>query len=168
MLPLLFKTLGAALIICCGWTIGNGTAKNLRRRCDFYQDMITLCELLENNALYLRRALPDFFAEELTHRSFLVLHIPELKETPFLSWRAQAWEEISGQSGLSLGALEDARIFWNALGSSGSEQEAERIRYYRSVFEQSLAAAKNVETKSARVYRSLGICGGMVAALLIL
>lgn len=168
MLQLLLKLFGAVAVVGCGWMIGSGLASNLHRQTAFYEDMITLCELLENNAMHLRRSLPDFFAQELGRRSFRVLRIPPLQGRDFASWRSGAWQEIARQSGLPQDALEDARIFWNALGSGGSEEETERIRYYRSAFGQALADAREQEKRSSRVYRSLGICGGMVAALLIM
>lgn len=168
MLQLFFKLSGTAAVVCCGWMVGSGLAGNLQRQTAFYEDLIALCELLENNVQHLRRPLPDFFSQEMERHCFRVLRIPQRQETDFALWRSRAWQEIARQSGLKQPALEDIRIFWNSLGSGGSEEETERIRYYRSTFEQALIDARDQENRSSRVYRSLGICGGMVMALLIL
>ena len=168
ILTLFFKIFGALVVICCGWSLGNSAAGKLRCQRVFWEDLITLCELLENNALYLRRPLPDFFVQEITSYNFSVLSFPPGADKNFSVWRKTAWIQIVRQSDLEHASLDRVRSFWDSLGTGGAEEEAERIRYYHASFVQARTDAKNKEDGSVRVYRSLGICGGMVAALLLL
>lgn len=168
MSALSLKLVGAVLLVGCGGWLGRSAAERLRLRAEFYGDLVALCELFKYNATHRRECFDAFFEEELAHRAFSVLRFAPQQGQGVGRWRSgmpQIWF-----SSVPLTGAEQKRVcdFWNSLGSRTAKEEIELLDYYAALFGRQQKEARRQEGQSARVYRSLGLCGGAVLAILLL
>lgn len=167
MWTLFFKLAGALVIVACGWLAGSGGASSLRMKRLFYEDMIELCELLQNNVAYQRDPLPVFFAGELQGRRFSVLRFEAPGSEEFAAWRERFLSATLARLSLSEHEQDVFRAFFLGLGSGNAQEEGDRLHYYGALFASAREDAQKKERECARLYRSLGVCAGLTAAILL-
>ncbi len=162
-----FKLCGGGMLVWCGWLAGSARADGLRRRRMLFEDLVTLCGLLQRNLEGKREPLPSFFQEELAAALFSVLRFDGAKKQPFERWYAAFWDRSAGCAPLREEEVSRIRAFWDALGSTGGEEEAGRLRFFSQYFASLASQAKEAEQQNTRLCRSLGVCAGVVVALLL-
>ena len=162
-----FKLCGGGMLVGCGWLAGSARASGLRRRRMLFEDLVTLCGLLERNLAGKREPLPAFFQEELAASLFGILRFDGARDQPFERWYAGFWETEDQFAPLREEELLRIRAFWDALGSAAGEEEAGRLRFFSQYFAALAEQARAAERKNTRLCRSLGVCAGGVAALLL-
>ncbi|WP_243165841.1 stage III sporulation protein AB [Anaerofilum hominis] len=167
MWTLFFKLAGALVIVACGWLAGSGGASSLRTKRMFYEDMIELCELLQNNVAYQRDPLPVFFARETQGRQFSVLRFDTRGLEEFASWRTRFLSDTLARLSLSPHEQSVFHEFFLGLGNGSAQEECGRLHYYGALFASAQEEARKKERECARLYRSLGVCAGLTAAILL-
>ena len=167
MWTLFFKLAGALVIVACGWLAGSDGASSLRMKRLFYEDMIELCELLQSNVAYQRDPLPVFFAGEPQGRHFSVLRFEAQGTEEFTVWRERFLSGTLARLSLSEHEQDVFRAFFLGLGSGNAQEESDRLHYYGALFASAREDAQKKERECARLYRSLGVCAGLTAAILL-
>ena len=163
---LFFKIVGAFCIVFCGWSIGNQKVVHLRKKATLISDLLHLLELLCANFTYVNLALPQFF-EKASETGFALLSFPS--EIPdFTSWKNEFSEMPVFDSLFSPEEKSAFLDYWQALGSTGPEEELDRLAFYREKLHLSLSAAQEQSRTYGRMYRNLGASLAAIIAVLLL
>lgn len=163
---LFFKITGAFCIIFCGWSIGNQKVVRLRKKATLISDLLHLLELLCANFTYINLALPQFF-EKASETEFALLSFPS-EISDFAIWKTEFAEKPVFDT-LLLSEEKNAFLdYWQALGSTGPEEELDRLAFYREKLQLSLSAAQEQSRTYGRMYRNLGASLAAIVAVLLL
>lgn len=166
MWTLFFKLAGALVIVACGWLAGSGGASSLRMKRLFYEDMIELCELLQNNVAY-QRTPCRYFCRGAPGAAFSVLRFEAQGAEEFTAWRERFLSATLARLSLSEHEQDVFRAFFLGLGGGNAQEEGDRLHYYGALFASAREDAQKKERECARLYRSLGVCAGLTAAILL-
>lgn len=163
---LFFKIVGAVCIVFCGWSIGNRKVVHLRKKASLIFDLLHLLELLCANFTYVNLALPQFF-EKASETEFALLSF-QTEISDFSVWKT----EFAGLEVFDTLLLPEEKTafldYWQALGSTGPQEELDRLAFYREKLLLSLSAAQEQSRTCGRMYRNLGASLAAILAVLLL
>lgn len=156
----ILKLSGLMLIVFCGSFSGFSAANKLTARCKTIGQIILIATALKEQICFFKRELNEIyrhlinsgFDKNLVYCLANTQNKPYLKEFGFLTERdKQLLFEL-----------------FNRLGESHAEGEAEHISVYINLLKNQLTEAENDKNIKARLYKSFGFWGGVVAAIFLL
>lgn len=163
------KWLGAALTVICGVGIGWMNYLRLQRRQKTLHRCICAIRRLGDRIRYAATPLETILCElsdSEEFRGFALLPQPEKDADLREAW-ATLVRERGGEQGLSADDITVMAAFVTEIGKSDVTGQLKFCEEYGEILENHrLAAQRDLENKG-RLYMTLGICGGVTAALLL-
>lgn len=166
------KLAGALLVIAGAFALGHLEALRRERRVRELTVVISALTLLQSHVVYGR----SFLADALRH---VGEEHPEVApwfcraarridegEAASRAWR-EALAAWSRRSALAPGDVGPLAELAGILGLSAADDQARHLLWARTQLETRLAAARERLPERARMCRALGVCGGLLLALLL-
>ena len=168
---MLIKLIGGFLIVAGCAFVGFLKADELSKREHSLMNLKTAFNLLEGEIMYSSSQL-KFAFERVSRLSgcgelFLSASEKILDMGASDGWRC-AVSETKELLGLKETDREILDIFAAGLGVSDREQQVKNIRHISSLLEDALKDASAEYDKSAKVYRSMGLLGGLFVFIMLL
>lgn len=167
MIWLPLKIFGALLIAASGLMLGCSLSRKLNNRRDF---LAKFAVFLNTLATGLRYSGDDIFTlVSLSAGDFAQLQIASRERgLPF----EQVWEKklsaFARQFSLTKQDVTLLKEFGEKLGKTDLEGQLKHIELYRTLFAKQLSQAEEAIAKKARLYKTLGLFGGVSAALMMI
>ena len=147
-------------------------ASNLSRRVHRIENSISLLGMLYDRLRFLQPPMTGLVAavadmEQFSGTEYLQLCRSRMaQETPFPT----AWRTALEESGPQLGQehLEALLPLGEVLGCTDLDSQLTSIRHTVNLLENQLAGAREYREKHSKLYRSLGVLGGMAVAIVLL
>ncbi len=165
------KIVGAVMIFCAGFFWGWLRAGELLKREKSLQNIKTGLNMLESEIVFSSNYLKDAFLN--------ISRISVCKE--FFSdvafgieefGASKAWENALEKNKKKLALKERdteiLKILASQLGKSDTEQQVKNIRHVKELLEIAQKEAREDYQNSSRLYRSMGILGGLFVIILLL
>lgn len=173
---MLFKIIGSIIVICSFTFLGCILSNDCRKRPQQLRELQGKLQMFENQISYLSDVISTAF-ERIGRVSgsetgiFFSETVRILGEQENLS-AAQAWEQAVRQNikRTSLN-LEDEEVLLNfgkMLGNSDLEGQIRNIRLAQEQLKQQEHKAEESRSKNEKMYRSLGILGGIAVVIVLL
>lgn len=166
---MLFKLIGAVLLIASSFSVGLSMSKSLYRRKQFIKSFIVFIDSL---ATHIRYNTDDIF-----RLVSICSDCEELKCFEFFSKpNSESFEKIWSKSVLTIPrayALTKADTdlilqFGAQLGKTDIEGQIKHIKLYRGFFEKQLGEAEEAITKKSKLYKTMGLFAGSAVALMMM
>jgi stage III sporulation protein AB len=163
------KMIGAFCIFGASACIGFGKALELSRRTRYLQNLKTAFSILESEISFSANSMQRAFS-----------NISRAVDTKgFLESVAQRTEEYGAREAWRMGVEENQMrltpddqevlyAFGSELGMTDRENQVKNIRYITSLVEGQYERAEAERQKSARLYQSFGVLGGIFLVILFL
>ncbi|MCI8515059.1 MAG: hypothetical protein HFI93_10620 [Lachnospiraceae bacterium] len=170
------KIAGALLILLAAAGIGNESAGGVRRRLEALYQCRSLTLLLQGQLKYAFSGLSEMLVEaggrlEFPFSDFCRRLAEKLESMPGQEigrlWRDTAEETLTG-SGLTGKDRERFCELGNALGYLDGESQCRRLESCGERIDREIARAEAETAAKCRLYRSLGVLGGMFVTILFL
>lgn len=162
----MIKLIGAALVIACGAETGLAKAREYRRR---YSALCSVCDMLAQMRIMLEYESPtvsQMLGALKIESSNAPLFISELSENADSSDVCAAISK--NHDGLDERDSAKLREFFSRLGSADKICEQQRISSAELYFENRRQAEQALTQKREKLARSLGILGGIFAAIIMM
>lgn len=176
MVHMVFKLVGGIIVLFSSGFLGYVLSRDCARRPQQLRDLQSLFQMLENQISFMSEILSDAFEIICRNSSseaaaFFETAAGYLKNDRGIDARG-AWERAVKDNikSTALGR-EDIEIlfsFGRMLGGSDLDGQVKNIRLTRSQLELQERKAEEFRTKNERMYRSLGILGGIAVVIIIL
>ena len=168
---MLIKFIGAALVFSAGLFWGLKKSAQLSKRERSLTDIKTALNLLESEIVFSSHYLKHAFLRISEILSCEGLFSDMSSGIGEMS-ASDAWHSalLKNQKQLSLKDkdVEILSILGSELGMSDTEQQVKNIRHVASLLEQNLAQAHDDYVKTAKLYRSMGILGGLFVVIILI
>lgn len=173
---MVFKLIGGIVVIFSSGFLGYILSRDCARRPQQLRDLQSLLQMLENQISFMSDILSDAFESISRNSSSEVTAFFEaaagfLKAERGIDARS-AWEQAVNQNikrtALSREDIEILFSFGRMLGGSDLEGQIKNIRLTRSQLELQERKAEESRVKNERMYRSLGILGGIAVVIILL
>jgi len=166
------KLLGALLVIGGAAALGHLEAVRREKRARELAAVITALELLESHVVYGQVLLADALrrvGEAQPGAGWAFLRAAERLEEGWPASRAlrESFSAWAARSALLESDLAPLVHLAPVLGLSEGGDQARHLRWARSQLEVKLAGARQRLPEVARLCRALGVCGGLILALLL-
>lgn len=165
------KLIGAVLVFFSGLFWGLRKSAELSKRERSLRDIKTALNILESEIVFSSHYLKHAFlriSELLSCGGLFSDMSSAIGEMP----AAEAWRFalLKNQKELFLKDtdVEILNILGSELGMSDREQQVKNIRHVSSLLEQNLALAHDDCIKTAKLYRSMGILGGLFVIIILI
>ena len=167
MIWLPLKIFGALLIASSGLMLGCSLSRKLKNRRDF---LAKFAVFLNTLATGLRYSADDIFTlVSLSAGDFTPLHIARQERTlPFEQVWGKKLASFARQYSLSGQDVGLLREFGEKLGKTDLEGQLKHIELYKTLFAKQLLQVEEAIAKKARLYKTLGLFGGVSAALMMI
>ncbi|WP_105203933.1 stage III sporulation protein AB [Neobittarella massiliensis] len=164
---------GGFCLLLCGSLWGIQCSGKLRRQVALVQTLIKFFREIEDELRYGGTPAPSLLQrcredERFDALDFLPLTLQYMREEPFDSSFLQALDSCSCLQGQPEALRGILREFGQSFGSQISEVEVDRTALAVSRLEQLLAESRQRYEKNGKMYRTLGVLGGLAAAIVIL
>lgn len=164
---MLLKLTGCALIALTGFGIGNLLCKKLGARRDFFGKFCVFISLLQTRIRY--DSADIFTLVSCCAKGAGLSYFESTEDTlPFASFWNSEIENIPKKAGLNNSDKELLSEFGSLLGTTDVEGQLKHLELYGSIFQKRLKDCQAEFKDKSRVYRALGLFGGVSAALIIL
>ncbi len=165
------KLLGAGLIFLSGMMWGMYKAKILADRERSLKSIITALGMLESEILFssnrLKTALLSIADMSSCRNLFKEAADKMEDESVFNAW-TQAVNKVKKEMCLTEKDAEIVGLLGAELGKSDKEQQIRNIRHVTALLNTAALEAHGEYLTSAKMYRSLGISGGLFLAILLM
>jgi len=168
----MLKWFGMLLVTAGGMMTGASAVALLRRRVQVLEAMLTALELMEGEIVTLLTPLPDVIARLAAMEQLAVQPLfqrmeallPDLGEVPF----SVLWERAIAESGLPFSADERRCLLQlgESLGRFDAEVQATALSRCMQMLERFREEARSRAEVDGRLYRGLGLSGGLLLAIL--
>lgn len=164
---MLLKLTGCALIALTGFGAGCMLTKRLGARRDFFGKFCVFISLLQTRIRY---DSADIFTlvSCCAEGSGLELFESADDTLPFADFWNSEIEKIPKKAGLNNSDKELLSEFGSLLGTTDVEGQLKHLELYGSIFQKRLNDSQAEFRDKSRIYRALGLFGGISAALIIL
>ena len=169
----MLKWFGMLLLVVSGMMTGTAAAARLKRRVESLSSMLAALELMRGEIGTLLIPLPETIArlanmEKLTVQPlFQAMEelLPQLGECTF----SALWEQAIAESSLGFSAEEKQSLLQlgESLGRFDGETQSIAISRCMDELEHSLSNAKMKATGDGRLYKGLGLAGGLMLAVIL-
>ena len=154
---LYLKLLGCAAVALSGLAFGVMKSRSLYARRDSLKRVLVFLSSLATNIRYSSDEISSAVSAAANSSDAPYLCVEADRDTPFYD----RWEEANNSDKeLLLG-------FGEKLGKTDLEGQLSHIELYRALFQKQIKEAEDDAQKKSRLYRTLGIFGGVSAAILI-
>lgn len=169
-MSLIFKIIGAVLVVCASFSFGCLMSQKLYKRRDFLKSFTIFLSSLSTNIRY---DSSDIFT--LVSRScktceleFLAVEYTQNCGKSFEMLWNQKISEIPKQCALTDSDIQLLYEFGSALGKTDVEGQSKHIRLYVAEFENQLENAQQAIVKKSKLYKTMGFFVGSAAALMMI
>ena len=164
---MLLKLTGCALIALTGFGAGCMLTKKLGARSDFFGKFCVFISLLQTRIRY---DSADIFTLVSCCAEGAGLECFESAEEtlPFADFWNSEIEKIPKKTGLNNSDKELLSEFGSALGTTDIEGQLKHLGLYGEIFQNRLSECETALKDKSRIYRALGLFGGISTAIIIL
>ena len=164
---MLLKLTGCALIALTGLGAGCMLTKRLGARHDFFGKFCVFISLLQTRIRY---DSADIFTLVSCCAEGAGLELFESADDnlPFADFWNSEIEKIPKKAGINNSDKELLSEFGSMLGTTDVEGQLKHLEMYGSIFQKRLQDSQAEFRDKSRIYRALGLFGGISAALIIL
>lgn len=166
------KLVGALLLVAAACAIGHLQAARREQRVRLLAGLIGAMDLLESHIVYGRTLLAEALwrvGEQRADVGSLFLEAARLMEGGLAfskAWR-KALSAWSWGTALTAGDVRPLRDLGDVLGRSPADDQARLLRWVKSQLHAGWHDAREKLPELTRLYRALGVCGGLILALLL-
>ena len=157
----ILKLIGAALIVFSGAFMGIYSCKMLKQRREFLENVIAVTLAIKEQICFFKRSLSQIY-EVLIKSGFDSEFVNALKNTD------NPEEYLKNFYCLTPKDKQLILELFSSLGMSDAKGEEERILVYIKLFEKQLAEADTDFFKKAKLYKSIGLWGGVSVAIFLI
>ncbi len=155
---MMLRASGAVLMVLCGWYAGCRTAKRTQRHRAALEQCVLMLGQLAEEISYRGVSLPDLLREWVGRAAYRTL----------LPRDAASFQELPAPACFSEAEKQLFRACFQGLGHSACGAECSRLLFYRDQFQRCLTQVCAEEVQRRSLYPRLGLCGGMLFAVLFL
>lgn len=164
------KGLGCTLLLLSGAAIGFKTGERLSLRVKMLTEMLSILQYLSTNLKYRQDTTCDALRNMTQHCAVQTLPFHLAPLTPqTLPYRLKtALDKLQTETKEVL-KQQELSLFCTALaefGSASAEEESKKLRGVQAELTEIHCKAKEDAMRDQKLYRALGIAGGVAAALL--
>ncbi|MGI6013386.1 MAG: hypothetical protein ACOX7K_03765 [Oscillospiraceae bacterium] len=169
----MLKWFGMLLLVIGGAMTGTAAAARLKRRVQSLSAMLAALELMRGEISTLLMPLPETIVRLASMEQLAVqplfraveAMLPQLGERTF----SALWEQAVAESSLGFSAEEkqSLRQLGENLGRFDAETQSIAISRCMDELEQSLSIAKRKATGDGKLYKGLGLAGGLMLAVIL-
>lgn len=165
------KFIGALMVVLSGALWGLLKSKGLKEREKSIENIITALGMLESEIAFSSHRL-KYAMEHISRVCFCNGLFSKAAEKignmpVYLAWQSAVDDTKSGL-GISEKDAEIIKILGSELGMSDKEQQMRSIKYVVSLLNEAKNDAHNEYVLYAKMYRSIGVFGGLFVAVLLL
>ncbi|MEG0911170.1 MAG: stage III sporulation protein AB [Ruthenibacterium sp.] len=169
-MQIFFKGIGCVLLLMSGTAVGFQTGERLMIRVKMLMEMLSVLQYLQTNLKYRRDTTCDALRNmtQLCTLENLPFHLGILTPQTLPTVLAEALCKLQ-KSVKSILKPPEIDLFCTALtefGSAGAEEESKKLVYAQTALKEICDKAKEDAAKDRKLYRAIGIAGGVAAALL--
>ena len=169
------KFLGCILVLACSAALGTAGARDLKRHCAELHGLKQAIYMLRGEIQYSRSPLPDVFAI-----------LAERAAPPFSCFFGNLERELDRQEGRSLKEIWECEMAHSLKGSTLKQAEKQSLKQlgdglgyldlemqlatielYLEQLNEAIAAASGELEEKQKLYRSLGIAGGVFLVIFL-
>ena len=170
------KLIGGILVLSASALIGALLSEDIRRRPEELRELQGLLLIFENEMSYLSRPLPDVFqnicsAGRTPVTGFFRKTLGYLRSCQGIS-ASEAWEgaidAVFPQTGLNGEDKAILMTFGKMLGSADTEGHLKNIRLTAARLGIQEKKAVEIRDKNEKIYKTLGILGGIAIVIILL
>lgn len=163
----MLKAVGLCCVLLAGGLTGLQLSGQLRRRITRLETLVMLLEEMTSMLRYQAptvRELLDALCGQARYAQLGFLHTAQATAQPF----GAAWQAgLAADRQLTPAERELLQGLGSTLGSTDLEGQLAAIALYRVRLDEQLAGAQAVYARKGRLYRSLGVLGGAMVAVLL-
>lgn len=173
MLWILCKAMGACCVVGVGAICGFRKADQIMRRVKILEEMSLVLYYIDNNLQFQCDRTYDVLCNALNHTEKQVLFLPVgmLKDGPQMEYTLHRMVQRMYQVHMQEVPLEELQWFGTALttlGTCPAGEAQQKIKYAIAQIETTLVLARENAKQQQKLYRTVGVSLGCVAALLLL
>ena len=164
---MVIKLTGCLLIAAAGFFTGCILTQRLKNRRDFYDKFCVFISLLQTQIRY---NSADIFSLVISSArgSGLELFDTPKTDVPFTVFWVNSLNTMPKKYGLNNSDKELLSEFGSALGTTDIEGQLKHLGLYGEIFQNRLSECENELKDKSRIYRALGLFGGISTAIIIL
>ncbi len=164
---MVIKLTGCLLIVTAGFFTGCILTQRLKNRRGFYDKFCVFISLLQTQIRY---NSADIFSLVISSAKGSGLDIFEFSENcvPFTAFWENAVNSVPKRYGFNNSDKELLLEFGSVLGATDIEGQLKHLELYREVFQNRLSECEAALKDKSRIYRALGLFGGISTAIIIL
>lgn len=162
------KLIGVLMLIASTTLMGINKFLLLKRRVSYLEQINGFAEKIETQIRYLSAPIAEII-DNMSERNELPDMLGELLECSgnFADSVFAADEAVYQKYGLTKADKEHLRQFAGELGTSDIEGQTANCRLFKTQIEYELASVRRDFEKKSKMYLTLGIISGIMAALLL-
>jgi stage III sporulation protein AB len=161
----LLKAVGALCLIFAGTAAGCLQSRKLRRRRDRLQAFLQFLAEAKTEISYTAAPVEEIVERHGKKLSFLQPYFQAVQEgQPFV----QAWRKAAANPALTPQERVLLRDFGEGFGATDVQGQLAHCSLYEELTRQELGEAQKTYQKDGRLYRMLGVCAGLIFALVLL
>ena len=161
------KLLGCAAVALSGLAFGVMKSRSLYARRDSLKRVLVFLSSLATNIRYSSDEISSAVSAAANSSDAAYLCVEADRDTPFYDRWEEAVKSIPKVRALNNSDKELLLGFGEKLGKTDLEGQLSHIELYRALFQKQIKEAEDDAQKKSRLYRTLGIFGGVSAAILI-
>ena len=161
------KLFACAAAVLAGTVIGMNKARTLARRRDCLRDLDLFVQTLATCLRYQGEDLFLSVIQAAENTCFAPLSPPDAY-VPFAVWWQEITERVSQENNLQNSDIELLRAFGAPLGTTDLEGQLSHLALYRTLLQKQRDDAAQTAAEKSRLYRTLGLFGGVCAAIMLL
>lgn len=167
MICLLIKLIGCLLIASAGFFTGCVLTQRLKGRRDFFDKFCVFISLLQTQIRY---NSADIFTLVKSSAKCSGLELFETSEIniSFNEFWEKAVNALPRKYNLNNSDKELLSEFGSALGTTDIEGQQKHLKLYGGIFQNRLTECETALKDKSRIYRALGLFGGISTAIIIL
>lgn len=167
MICLVIKLTGCLLIASAGFFTGCVLTQRLKNRRDFYDKFNVFISLLQTQIRYNSADIFSLVISSAKGSGLEIFEAPEI-DMPFTSFWENSLNTIPKKYGLNNSDRELLLEFGSALGTTDIEGQLKHLELYSEIFQNRLNECETALKDKSRIYRALGLFGGISTAIIIL
>ena len=164
---MVIKLTGCLLIASAGFFTGCVLTQRLKNRRDFYDKFNVFISLLQTQIRYNSADIFSLVISSAKGSGLEIFEAPEI-DMPFTSFWENSLNTIPKKYGLNNSDRELLLEFGSALGTTDIEGQLKHLELYSEIFQNRLNECETALKDKSRIYRALGLFGGISTAIIIL
>ena len=167
----MIKLIGAFLIIAAASYMGFAKSDKLKKRMNNLLEFKTALNLLENEIMFAKNPIDKAFCNiaDISALGDVFRNMSDsMRENGIKTAWKQSIELFADKLYLKKEDVAVIEILANELGMSDAESQIKNVEYVRKLIHKQYEYAEYEYNNSAKMYRSLGVLGGLFAAILFI